>query len=393
MLKDFANKCIELKISNNIYIGYSGGVDSSVLLNLCLNIFKKPNFSIRAININYIHNKNSKNWHIFCKEQCYKNKVPITTFFINSTLHKKNLEQEYRVMRYKIFLKIINKSSSLLLAHNSSDLLETFFMNIFRGCGLTGMHGIKDVLEYKNILILRPLINFTKNQIIDYAMTNKINYITDFTNFDESFNRNFLRYNLFKNIEIKWPSFEKAILRYIKLMTSLNLYVNYRFNFFLKNFYRNNNILNLKNLKKLPQKIRNGVIKFILNTNNFKTISYTHFNEINKIIFCENKYQFIKINNYIFHRDYKNIYFKKVKKNIINTKILKYKNLYKKIKNNFILNIKTNNIFIKNLTSDLNKKNYLIIKCKTFLIILSGIWKSKFYSIFLKKKFIIKILK
>lgn len=393
MLKIFYDRCVNARISNKIYIGYSGGLDSSVLLNLCLNVFKKPNFSIRVINVNYLHNENSKNWNIFCNTQCLNYRIPITTLFVKTDLQNKNLEQEFRVLRYKVFFKLMNKSSTLLLAHNSSDLLETFFLNLFRGCGITGLLGTKEVLQYKNISIVRPIINFTKNEIFEYAMKNKINYITDFSNFDEKFNRNFLRFNLFKKIEEKWLHFGIPVLRQIELLNTLNISNNNKLIFFLKHYCLNNNFLNLKVIKLIPNEIRINILKLFIKNKNLKPLSFAHINELNKLITCKNNFQFIKIKNYIFYRDCKNLYLKKIKKTITDIKLLKYKKRYKLIKNDIFFNKKINNILFKNLIFNINKKKFLIIKCENYLIMLTGLWTSKMYSIFLKKKIIIKLLK
>lgn len=393
MLKIFYARCIRARISNKIYIGYSGGLDSSVLLNLCFNTFKKKNFLIRAININYSHNKNSKNWDIFCKTQCNNYKIPITTFFINSCYKNKNLEQEFRIIRYKIFLKLLNKSATLLLAHNSNDLLETFFLNLFRGCGINGILSINEKLIYKNNFILRPMINFNKEQILEYAIKNNINYITDFTNFDNNLNRNFLRFNLFEEIKKKWNNFENPVLRYMDFAKSSYLYIQNRYNFFFSKYKKNSNYLSLKNINFLPLYMRNDIIKNFIKANFIKPVSNYHITELNKIVVCKNRLAFIKINNFIFYRDLKNLYVKKIKNSNFNIKIIKNVFFYKKIKNENFLNFKINDFFFKKSKFNINKKVHIIIKYNTLLIVLSGIWKSKFYSNFLRKKLFIKTLK
>lgn len=391
MLKKFHEKCIDFKINNKIYIGYSGGIDSSVLLNLCFNIFKKKNFSIRAININYMNNKNAKNWHIFCKTQCYKYRIPITTFFIDN-VRDKNLEQELRIIRYKIFLKLLNKSTTLLLAHNSNDIIETFFLNLFRGCGITGFSSINDNPIYKNFSIFRPMIYFDKDKIFNYAIENNINYVTDFTNFDIKFSRNFIRHNLFNEINKKWKNFKTPILRFIELSKYLNLYIKYRCNFFLKKV-NNNNYLNLSSINFLPRYIKNEILKIFVKNNNIKPLSYKHINELNKIFINKNRFSFLKINNFMFYTHLNKLFVKRIKVDFFNIKFLKSNNFYEKIKDSSLCNFNIDEILIKNLIFNMDKKKHSIIKYDKFLIILSGIWKSKIYSKFLKEKIFIKVLK
>lgn len=392
MLKHFYDNCIKLKITNNIYIGYSGGIDSSVLLNLCFNVLNKKKYNIRAININYKHNINSNYWDFFCKNECYNYRIPLTTFYINSSIKKNNLEQEFRIIRYKIFLDQLNASTTFLLAHNSSDLIETFFLNLLRGCGMKGILGIKERLFYKNFSIIRPLLFFNKDQIFKYAYEKKINYITDFTNFDIKFSRNFLRFNLFTDIKKKWQNFEIPILRYINLTNYANSYINHRYRFLISKCKKQYNYLNLILIRCLPFNFRKELINFFLKKNNIKPLSYKHFNELNKLINNKKNQNIIKINSYLFCCDNNFFYFKKIKKENIFFLFLKKINLNKSIKNTKVLKIKVNNFFLKNYITKINKKNHFIIKYDDFLIGLLGIWMCKFYYNFLKKKFFLKFL-
>lgn len=392
MLKQFYDKCVKLKITNNIYIGYSGGIDSSVLLNMCFNILKTKKNNIRAININYMHNIRSKSWDFFCQNECYNYKIPLTTFYINSSIEKNNLEQEFRILRYKIFLNQLSNSTTFLLAHNSSDLIETFFLNLFRGCGLTGILSIKEHFFYKKFSIIRPLLFFTKKQIFDYACQKKINYITDFTNFDIKFSRNFLRFNLFKKIKKKWNNFEIPVLRYIDLIKSVDLYIKHRYRFLFSKYKKKCNYLSLKLIKYLPFNLKKEIITFFLKSNNIKPLLFKHFIELNKLFYNKKKTNFIKINNFLFYCDFKNFYFKKIKKENINFLFLKKIKINKNTKKTSSLKIKINKIMIKNNILDINRKDHFIIKYNDFLIAILGIWMCKLYYVFLKKKFFLKIL-
>ncbi len=392
MLKQFYDQCVKLKITNNIYVGYSGGVDSSVLLNLCFNVLKTKKTNIRAININYMHNINSKFWDFFCKNECYNYKIPLTTFYINSTMKKKNLEQEFRIIRYKIFINQLYKSTTFLLAHNSSDIIETFFLNLLRGCGTKGILSIKERLFYKNLSIIRPLLFLSKEQILEYAYEKKINYITDFTNFDLKFNRNFLRFGLFKDIKKEWNNFEIPILRYIGLIKNIDLYTKYRYNFLFSKYKKTYNYLSLILINNLPFNLKSEIINFFLKKNNIKPLSYKHFSELNKLIYNNKKHNCVKINDYVFYYDYKNLYLKKIKKEDTNfyfLKRIKINNNINKVKS---LKIKINELTAKNHLLSINNKDHFLLKYNDFLIGFLGIWMCKIYYKFLKKIFFLKIL-
>lgn len=395
MLDLFYKKCVDLKIHNNIYIGYSGGVDSSVLLSLCHNVFKYPYFKIKVIHISYSHNVISKNWYLFCKNQSNKYRVPMISFLLNSNIFENNLEEQFRIVRYNAFFNSVDKNSSLLLAHNASDLSETFFLNIFRGCGLNGILSIKSKIKYKNINILRPLLIFDRKQIFDYAIKKNINYIVDFSNLNKDFSRNFLRYEIYPLLDKKWIKLEKTIMRCINLLSFNNFYIYSRCKFFFDQKFLNNSFLKINYLKVLPIFIRDEILRLWIKSNNCKMPSLFHIIEINKLINCEYKFnQSIKIGNYFIKRGNKNIY-------IINIDFNK-KN-YTKI----ITNFKVKKLSFHKEDINLEKIIYLckvyhiynweekkcqVITYKNFVLIICGIWKSYFYICFLKKNIKIKIL-
>lgn len=396
MLEFFYNKCGNLKIHKNIYIGYSGGLDSSVLLNLCFKIFKKELYKLKVININYSHNKSSKDWFFFCKEQCQKYNIPIITYFIDSSIYKKNLEQEFRTIRYKSFVKTISTNSSLLLAHNFSDLTETFFLNLFRGCGTNGMLSIMSKIKHKNLTILRPLLDFSKNELLVYAINNKVDYIIDTSNFDKTFRRNFLRYDVFTLIKSKYYNFENQIKKCINILNDNKVHLDFRYKEIYTNKKNKNSFLNILYLKEMPSFLRHEIIRLWGKNNFYKMLSYIHLKELDKLIFSKNsKNQFIKIGKFFIRKNINNLHIIKC-----DAKTYKFKDISKvKIFNELIklnslnkLMIIYANFFKLNYIHVLKKNLYPIIKYKNFIFIISGIWVSSFYKFFFKKKIIIRFL-
>lgn len=389
MIDDFYEICLKLKIHNNIYIGYSGGLDSSVLLNLCVKQFKQSNFNIHVINLIYSHNKHYINWLNFCKNQSEKYKIPIFSIKINSTLHKNNIEQHFRIDRYQEFLNNIFLNSSLLLAHNKSDLIETFFMNIFRGAGPFGTK-IKQKYKYKNINILRPLLIFNRLQILNYALNNKVDYIIDFSNLDIVYNRNFVRHKVYPIITSRWENFELSILRHLNINDDINFYLYSKYIFFLNMLKEKYNFINIMYLKILPSFMRHLIIRLWINKNDFKQMSHIQLLELDKMLMCKNfKIQSLKIGNYYIKKYLNNIYILKKKQLDINysSKIItNYKFLELER-----LNKKTTKLF-KNSICPWETLLYPIIKHNNCILIIAGLQLSIFFKKFINKKFIIKFL-
>jgi tRNA(Ile)-lysidine synthase len=80
----------------------------------------------------------------------------------------------------------------LLTAHHLDDQLETFFINLSRGCGLDGLSGIPAV----NNKLVRPLLNFSKDQILKFAKDNNIHWREDSSNNSNDYLRNDIRNNI-----------------------------------------------------------------------------------------------------------------------------------------------------------------------------------------------------
>ncbi len=98
-------------------------------------------------------------------------------------------------MFYEEILKKYN-SKTLLLAHHGDDLIETILMKISRGSNLEGYAGIKEVSNVKNYQIIRPLLKYTKEDIINYNKSNNIKYYNDSSNQSTNYTRNRYRLNI-----------------------------------------------------------------------------------------------------------------------------------------------------------------------------------------------------
>src|SRR6202034_492757 len=104
-----------------------------------------------------------------------------------------------RDLRYK-WLKGLcgkHKYDYLSIAHNSDDAIETFFINLLRGTGISGLHGIKA----KNENVIRPLLHFYRNEIETFALKNKLKWREDSSNATDKYERNKIRHNLLPVLE------------------------------------------------------------------------------------------------------------------------------------------------------------------------------------------------
>lgn len=175
-----------------LLIACSGGVDSVVLTHLIKNL----NFEMALAHCNFsLRGKESDGDEMFVIGFANKLNIPVfaETFDTHKFAddHKISTQMAARTLRYTWFDEVLNnfKFDYLLTAHHLDDDLETFFINISRGTGLSGLTGIPK----QNERFIRPLLNFSRDQIESYAKTNKLQWREDSTNQKADYLRNKLR--------------------------------------------------------------------------------------------------------------------------------------------------------------------------------------------------------
>lgn len=209
---------IDLKCKNSkILVAVSGGADSIALFYSLLYCKEKYLLDLSVVHVNHgLRDEHSDNDAKFVNDLCIKMKVPCHIENIkNLSKLSGSLENNARIARYNAFNKIIKetKSDFLFLAHHSQDQVETILMNIFRGCGIDGLQGMKQTSMFFGIKLVRPLLNITKDQVLNALSSNNIEFRTDNSNFSDEYNRNYLRLNIIPKIQEIYPKFTDAVLR------------------------------------------------------------------------------------------------------------------------------------------------------------------------------------
>ncbi|MBO7156157.1 MAG: tRNA lysidine(34) synthetase TilS [Clostridia bacterium] len=204
---------MELTVEQGLKLGVavSGGVDSMVMLHM----LKKSGANIVAINIEHgIRGAVSKRDSRFVINYCKRNEIECLAYTVNSPQyaveHGLSVELAARTLRYEIFDNLLKEKTvdCIALAHHMNDQVETVLMRIFRGTGIKGLRGIVDRAGY-----VHPMLNFTKQEIRDYAALNRVPYKEDATNFDSEYTRNYIRHEVIPHIKTRFPGFEKAVCK------------------------------------------------------------------------------------------------------------------------------------------------------------------------------------
>jgi tRNA(Ile)-lysidine synthase len=235
---------------DQLFLAVSGGVDSVVLVDLCAKAGYK--FSIAHCNFQ-LRGEESDADETFVRSlgEKYNVEVLVKKFDTEeyATANKLSIQEAARVLRYEWFEELVARqtlpsdavvegSSSfrptrtsdvvasthhsspdshrdithLLTAHHADDNIETLLMNFFRGTGLHGLTGIPVTYGH----VKRPLLSFTKQELLQYATENNLQYREDSSNQSSKYTRNFFRNEIIPAIEKVYPQVKTNLTDNIK---------------------------------------------------------------------------------------------------------------------------------------------------------------------------------
>ena len=204
------------KKDGHFLVAVSGGIDSIVLCDLLLKTGYK--FSVAHCNFKLRGNDSDVDEQ-FVKDYCSKNTIAFYRRSFDTSAYaeekKLSIQMAARELRYSFFNELMNEHSFtyLLTAHHLNDTIETFMINLVRGSGIAGLKGISE----KRGNIVRPLLAFTKEEILNYAKENSIDFRTDKSNLEDTYLRNDIRLNIIPKLKELNPSFEKTISKELGL--------------------------------------------------------------------------------------------------------------------------------------------------------------------------------
>lgn len=274
-------KNIEIK-NKTILLAFSSGIDSSVLLDILLKLKNRINFNIAIAHVNYnLRGEQSILDKCLAIKLAKKNNINIYIEEIESGKYKnKNLQKEAREDRYNFFNKLYKEKlfDYLITAHHKDDLVETIIYKIVKGAG----SNVYKSMNKKSSYILRPLINVYRSSIEEYAKKYSIEYREDLSNKENKYSRNKIRNMIIPLLEDINKSSKDNIINFSKTVYKETKYLRAR----VKKSYKEtviNNVLQIDKYNKLPQVIKNRILKKIMFKNSLE-ITSNRIEEIKKII-------------------------------------------------------------------------------------------------------------
>jgi tRNA(Ile)-lysidine synthase len=187
---------------------------------------------------------------------------------------------------------IKEKANYILTAHHLDDLVETIAFRLIRGSSIAGISGFKEDTKISNVNFIKPLMEVSKQEIIEYATTNYIEYYEDASNSTDDYSRNIIRNKLVPHFETINPQYRKSFLLFHEQQNELMEFLNYEALKLIKN-----NIVHIKDYVRLPILLRTEVLVNFLEKNKIK-YTYKKIEMLDKELFNKpNIKQVLESNN------------------------------------------------------------------------------------------------
>ncbi len=199
-------------------IAYSGGLDSHVLLHqMALLRAQYPEIVLRAIHVHHGLNNHADQWASHCRAVC----VDLAISFLLKKIDipretGDSIEALARHGRYRIISECLEENECVLTAHTRDDQAETLLLQLFRGAGPKGLAAMPMRKPFAHSVLLRPLLNVTREVLQTYADERQLQWVEDDSNQDVSFDRNYLRHHVMPLLKERWPAILNNLSRTAK---------------------------------------------------------------------------------------------------------------------------------------------------------------------------------
>ncbi|MFT7823826.1 MAG: tRNA lysidine(34) synthetase TilS [Sulfurimonas sp.] len=193
-------------------LAFSAGVDSSALFFLLVE--NDIPFDIALVNYGVREASDSEEAHAKALAERYQKKC----FTVKAPLFKAHFEANAREFRYRFFEEIIRKEGYevLLTAHQLNDQLEWLLMRLSKGAGLSGLLGLQESSDKRDYKIVRPLLEVSKEELLEYLESNGYPYFLDESNREMKYERNYFRQRYSDPLIAEFKEGIKRSIRYLK---------------------------------------------------------------------------------------------------------------------------------------------------------------------------------
>jgi tRNA(Ile)-lysidine synthase len=194
-----------------VAVGFSGGVDSVVLLDLLCAAAPRHGLRVAAVHVHHGLSPHADAWARFCRKHCRERGVPLVVRRVSVRKKGKGLEAAARAARRAVFAR--HPAPVIALAHQLDDQAETVLLNLLRGAGARGASAMPVAGRLGAKTLLRPLLAVRRSAIEAYARARGLRWIEDESNRDAALTRNFLRLRVGPLLETRFARWRESLAR------------------------------------------------------------------------------------------------------------------------------------------------------------------------------------
>lgn len=197
-----------------VWVAYSGGLDSHVLLHALAQLREQLSISVQAIHIAHGLQPEAESWPAHCRRVCAALDVPLTVVDVNAhPMAGESPEAVARAARYEALAERVRAEQILVTAQHKQDQAETLLLQLLRGAGARGQSAMPEVSRLGSGRLVRPLLMVTQGSLNQYADENGLQWLEDASNKDVRFDRNFLRHDVMPVLRSRWPQIDHTLSR------------------------------------------------------------------------------------------------------------------------------------------------------------------------------------
>lgn len=195
-------------------IAFSGGLDSTVLLHALATSRTAADPPMLAIHVDHGLHTESVHWRDHCEAFAKHHDFDFAALRVAvATESGRGPEAAARDARYSALRELVESGDWLLTAHHRDDLAETLLINLLRGSGPSGLAGIAAQRRFAGGYLIRPLLDTPKCSLREYARLHALEWVSDQSNMDTRFDRNYLRHEVLPMLERRWQDSAARIAR------------------------------------------------------------------------------------------------------------------------------------------------------------------------------------
>lgn len=197
--------------SEPLWVGFSGGLDSSVLLHALINVAQGR--AVTAVHVHHGLSASADSWMAHCRAKACEWGAGFKVVHVEVKPAGKGLEDAAREARFSVFAQTLQLGGTLFTGHHQNDQAETVLLRLLRGTGVRGLGSIQATRPFGQGRLVRPWLSVPRDDLLSYARQNQLTWIEDDSNTDQQLDRNYLRLTIMPAVLARWPGALKTLSR------------------------------------------------------------------------------------------------------------------------------------------------------------------------------------